>query len=93
MELAQDEGRREGERWQDQLEDAKQETKAIVQVSVRQEPCLACLAGWKQWSGRLLECQLLQHMPVCSSGIEVTSSGTLRVPHLVLSGAGAVRRP
>ena len=35
MELAQDEGRRDGERWREQLEDAQEEYQAIVQVMSR----------------------------------------------------------
>lgn len=33
MELAQDEGRREGDQWREQLEDARQDFQAIVQVN------------------------------------------------------------
>ena len=33
MELAQDEGRRDGDQWREQLEDAQQDYQAIVQVT------------------------------------------------------------
>ena len=63
MEVAQDQGRRDGNRWQEQLEDARQDFEAIVQVYYTETSAAAPIKthSWFWILGR----DAVSNMPQC----------------------------